>query len=162
MVECVVLHVKAHPTYVSDATREDALDFLRLLSDERRPIFKGLGDRLAGARMDGRLSIEPDTFWNSHHVFADAPTRIADAMQGAALIISKGDANYRRITDDRLYAPDTPFAQVLAYAPAPLCAIRTMKSDAIIGLRPGQAAQLDAVDADWRTNGRRGLIQFKP
>jgi uncharacterized protein with ATP-grasp and redox domains len=161
VVERVTLHVKGHPTYVSDATREDAHDLLRLLSDERRPIFKALGDRLAAARMDGRLTIQPDWFWNSPHVFAEMPARIYEAVRGAALIISKGDANYRRITDDRLYPPTTPFADVLAYAPAPICALRTMKSDAIIGLQPGQAEALDARDPEWRTNGRRGLIQFK-
>lgn len=160
VVENVIMHVKAHPTYVSDTTQEDALNFLTLLSEERRPIFKSLGDRLAQARMEGRLSIQPDFIWNSPYGLMHMPAAVHDTLRNGVLIISKGDANYRRLIDDRTYPADTLFADVLAYAPAPICAIRTMKSDAVIGLQPGQAEQLYRIDYEWRTNGRRGLIQF--
>jgi uncharacterized protein with ATP-grasp and redox domains len=160
VAESVTLHVKAHPTYVSDATREDVLDFLRLLADERRPLFRALGDRLNAALLDGRLSILPDYGWNSSRFLPDMPA-LLEALRTADLVIVKGDANYRRVTGDILYDPTTPFAEVLAYTRVPTACIRTMKSDIIVGLRHGQAEALDAADPDWRVNSRRGLIQFK-
>ena len=51
------------------------------------------------------------------------------------------------------------FADATAYFPAPLIALRTMKSDALVGLPADQLARLDATDRDWRINGRRGVIQ---
>jgi hypothetical protein len=50
-----------------------------------------------------------------------------------------------------------PFRQVTGYFPAPLLALRTLKSDPIVGLRPGLASKLDAQDARWRVNGRRAV-----
>jgi hypothetical protein len=34
-----------------------------------------------------------------------------------------------------------------------------MKSDGIVGLRPGLAEHLDASDPRWRIDGKRGVIQ---
>ncbi len=162
VVERVVMHVKAHPTYVSDATQADVVDFIARLSEDRRPIFSALADRLNAARIDGRLSIQPDFFWNSSRFLFEMPASIRQTLGSAALIIVKGDANYRRITGDIRYPTTTPFAQVLSYAPAPLIALRTFKSDVIIGLQPGQEEHYQQIDPDWRINGRRGVVQFKP
>jgi len=46
---------------------------------------------------------------------------------------------------------------VTGYFPAPLLALRTLKSDPIAGLRAGLAAELDARDPHWRVNGQRGI-----
>ena len=53
----------------------------------------------------------------------------------------------------------TPFAEVTSYFRAPLLALRTLKSDAVVGLRPGLAEELDGIDPRWRINGRRAVIQ---
>jgi hypothetical protein len=50
-------------------------------------------------------------------------------------------------------------AEAVLYFPAPLVALRTMKSDAVAGLTTEQVAALDAQDAEWRVNGKRGVIQ---
>jgi len=75
------------------------------------------------------------------------------------MVVLKGDANYRRAIDDALWAPDTAFGEVTSFFKAPLLCVRTLKSDPIVGLPPGLAARLDAVDREWRINGRRGGIQ---
>ena len=49
----------------------------------------------------------------------------------------------------------------MRYFPAPLLALRSLKSDPIVGLRPDQAETLDGLDPKWRSNGKRGVIQFK-
>jgi hypothetical protein len=52
-----------------------------------------------------------------------------------------------------------PFSTVMAYFNAPLLALRTLKSDPIVGLPSGLATSLEGIDPDWRVNAQRGLIQ---
>jgi hypothetical protein len=75
------------------------------------------------------------------------------------MVIFKGDANYRRVIGDALWPSEATIAEATSYFPAPLLLLRTMKSDAVVGLPTGLAQRLDAADRDWRINARRGLIQ---
>lgn len=166
IAERVVLHVKRHPTFVSDATYNDVLIFLAEMTG-RGDFTKGYGDagkevgtRLQAAMMDGRLLVEADIYWNTAWFLWEMPPRFQQFFTGAALVVSKGDANYRRVVGDALWQPETPFADVTAYFPAPLLALRTLKSNPIVGLPAGLAERLDAEDATWRVNGRRGVAQF--
>ena len=166
VAERVILHVKRHPTFVSDATYDDVLTFLAVMTG-RDSISKGFGDtakevgtRLQTALLDGRLLVEPDIFWNTARFLWELPPRFESFFARAALVIFKGDANYRRIVGDALWPADTPFVDVTAYFPAPLLALRTLKSNTVVGLPAGMAETLNAQDADWRFNGRRGIAQF--
>ncbi len=153
VAEQVFVHLKLHPTFVSDATPADLLRFLdRMQSAD-------LGRRLRAALDAGRLRLAPDLFWNSSALLWDMPPRLARLFSGARLVIIKGDANYRRLVGDALWPPETPFSAVVAYFPAPLLALRSLKSDPIVGLPPGLAPRLDALDPHWRTNGQRGVLQ---
>jgi uncharacterized protein with ATP-grasp and redox domains len=166
VAERVILHVKRHPTFVSDSTYDDVLTLLSEMTG-RGDFTKGFGDagkevgtRLQAALLDGRLLVEPDIFWNSAWFLWEMPPRFESFFARAALVISKGDANYRRIVGDALWAAETPFTQVTEYFPAPLLALRSLKSNPIVGLPPGLADRLDGADASWRVNGRRGVAQF--
>ena len=159
--ETVTLHLKAHPTFVSDAILPDVEAFLARLADDWYPPTHGLADRLNAARLDGRLILAPHLIWNSARFLRDFPAWALDGFRGAALVISKGDLNYRRIVGDALWPGNTPFAEVTGYFPAPLLALRTLKSDPVVGLQPGQAEALDENVPGWRTNGRHGVMQFK-
>lgn len=166
VAERVIMHVKRHPTFVSDATYDDVLILLAEMTG-RGDFTKGFGDagkevgtRLQSALLDGRLLVEPDIFWNSGWFLWEMPPRFESFFERAALVVFKGDANYRRIVGDALWQPETPFTQVTDYFPAPLLALRSLKSDPIVGLPPGMAARLDGEDALWRINGRRGVAQF--
>ena len=164
----VILHAKRHPTFVSDATYDDVLTFLAAMTGRDSitgvkgfgTAAKEVGTRLQTALIDGRLLVEPDIYWNSGWFLWEMPPRFEDFFARAALVIFKGDANYRRIVGDALWDAATPFAQVVEYFPAPLLALRTLKSDPLVGLAPGQADQLDASAANWRTDGKRGIAQF--
>ena len=81
-------------------------------------------------------------------------------LGAARLVISKGDAHYRRAVGDALWAPETPFSRVTSYFPAPLLALRTLKSDPIVGLPGGVAERLDLEDPRWRVNGRRAVASL--
>ena len=158
----VLLHVKMTPTFVSDATGADVRGTMLAFEAAGRPVaVQALGKRLREAFQQGRLGIHPGLYWNSHRFFFDMPPLLAKCLADAALVIVKGDANYRRITGDARWPADTSFARVAAFFPAPVLALRTLKSDTIVGLAPGQAAGLDEADPEWRTNGRRGVASWR-
>ena len=81
-------------------------------------------------------------------------------LSHARLVIIKGDANYRRLLGDSRWPTTVPVQDAIPYFPAPFVALRTMKSDPIVGLKPGLAEMLDKEDTEWRVNGKRGIIQF--
>ena len=155
----VSLHVKIHPTFVSDAIAGDVWALLAAM-DGRGGAAAELAARLRRAWDDDRLRILPDPFWNGPRFLWERPARLARVLDGATAVVLKGDANYRRAVGDAIYPDGSSFAAATDYFPAPLICLRTMKSDALAGLAPGRSAQLDAIDPDWRINGRRGVIQL--
>ncbi|MBZ0299578.1 MAG: protein-glutamate O-methyltransferase family protein [Anaerolineae bacterium] len=158
LADQVVLHLKLHPTFVSDAIVPDVLHFLDLAQahDSTSAAFSG---RLRDDLEQGRLRLAPDGYWNSTRFLWDLPPRLTTLFSGGRLAITKGDANYRRMVGDAVWPPETPLAQATSWFPCPLLALRTLKSDAVVGLPPGLADQLDAIDDQWRVNGRRGVLQ---
>src|SRR3990170_8219336 len=73
------------------------------------------------------------------------PDDLRSELGRMALVIVKGDANYRRLLGDGHWPPTTPFEKVPAYFPVPLVALRTLKAELIVGLQPGEAERLQAV-----------------
>jgi uncharacterized protein with ATP-grasp and redox domains len=157
----IIIHPKMHPTFVSDATASDILTLIEKIRSQTGAAVRHFGDRLHQAFETGRLRFAPDFYWNSTRLLWDMPLHLVNAFQTASLVIIKGDANYRRMVGDILWPPETPFATVTDYFPAPLLALRTLKSDLVVGLPSGLVEHLDSTDPHWRTNGRRGLIHFR-
>ena len=157
----VALCLKAHPTFVSDASVDDVWMMLREMS-RRGERIAALGQRLQGFWQRGRLRFLPHPYWNSSRFLWDLPPGLGRHLNAAQLVIIKGDANYRRAVGDALWPAHTPFSDVLAYLDAPALCLRALKSDPIVGLPSAKmAAALDRADPDWRVNGQRGVIQFK-
>ncbi|HKQ70075.1 MAG TPA: damage-control phosphatase ARMT1 family protein [Polyangiaceae bacterium] len=154
----VTLHVKMHPAFVSDATTHDVFALLAAI-EARGGELRGLAARLRRAFDDGRLRVVPDFFWNGPYFLWDCPSRLAAELDRAALVIFKGDANYRRVIGDAIYPGDARFSDATSFFRAPRVCLRTMKSDPLVGITAERAASLDATDVDWRINGRRGVIQ---
>lgn len=153
----VVVHVKVHPTFVSDATAADVLWFLNgsLAGSEA-----GYLARLRDALQAGKLEIAPHPFWNSPRSLRQMPEDLDARFAQARLVLLKGDANYRRALDDALWPAETPFATVTSYFPAPLLALRTLKSDPLVGLAPGKLQEQCSLDPSFRVNGKRGLASL--
>lgn len=157
----VVMHLKMHPTYISDATTTDVWWTLDEAKAGRYgPDVADAAEALRAAILEGRFMLAPDLFWNSSRFLSNLPPRLVAPMRRARLVILKGDANYRRALNDAIYPADTPFSDVVAGFPAPLLALRTLKSDPVVGLRPGLAEELSQQSQNWRVNGQRGMIQF--
>lgn len=156
----VVLHVKYHPTFVSDVIRADVLRFL--IASEAGKYGTGarrMGGRLHEALRTGRLVLADDPFWNSPYFAWEMPPTLAESLQKATLVIVKGDANYRRFVGDAYWPHETPFAQVVGGLGMNLLMLRTLKSDPLVGLPDGVAQTLEAQDPRWRWSGKRAVIQ---
>lgn len=160
LVETVVLHVKLHPTFVSDAIDADVRATIAYLAESEHQDTAFLGERLQAQLKSGRLKLQTHPFWTSPLAMWEMPLSLKEELSRSDLLVSKGDANYRRLLGDRHWAFTVPFADILCYSPAPLVALRTMKSQVAAGLRSGQPEAVGEQDPDWLTNGRWGVIQF--
>lgn len=157
----VVLHVKLHPTYVSDTTVADFHHFLDTAAERKDPRIRTYGKALRDAFEAAQITLAPDSFWCSTRFLKDMPDRIRHTLGGAGMVIFKGDFNYRRVMRDTPWPADTPLSAATGrLGLPPVALLRTMKSDVTWGISRKTATELDAEDPDWRINGRRGLIQL--
>jgi hypothetical protein len=118
--------------------------------------------RLAGQIAQGRLEMTQDFFWNSPKFAWEMPEHLRQELAAASLVISKGDANYRRLVGDFYWDSTTPFADVVGYFPAPLAVLRVLKAELVIGLPEGKAEEVKRSDPDWMVDGNWGVIHFLP
>lgn len=159
--ERVVLQVKPYPYYVSDATTADVIDCLHRLRGARG-VAAEVGKRLWSAMASGRLTVRAHAFACAPLPYADMPGDLRREFAESTLTVMKGDLNYRRLVGDQLWAPTTAFADRTAYFPGPVAALRTLKSDVIVGLdRQTEAALISAHGQRWRTSGTHALIQVR-
>lgn len=154
------LHAKLHPTFVSDALISDVLETIDALAGGTDTGSQKLAARLKEHLTAGRLHLTFHPFWNSPLPMWEMPEDLRARLRPAQLVISKGDANYRRILGDSHWPFTTPFSVLTAPLPAPMLALRTLKAPTVVGLQPEQPAQLDQLDPEWITDGQWGLIQF--
>jgi uncharacterized protein with ATP-grasp and redox domains len=156
----VTLHLKPHPYYVSDATTADLLQVLRRL-EAAGDTAGDIAARLAAAIGDGRLQVRAHAFWCSPLSFHELPADLATELAEASVVIIKGDLNYRRLVGDAHWDPTTSFQDLTAYFPAPLAALRTLKSDVAVGVDPDRLAHLESSAPGWRTDGTHAVIHVR-
>ncbi len=110
---------------------------------------------------EGRLKLRAHPFSCAPLPYRDMPDDLRDDLASATLTITKGDLNYRRLVGDQVWPPTTPFGDVTAYFPGPVAALRTLKSDALVGVGERTLAALDAAGEPWRTTGTHAMIQVR-
>jgi uncharacterized protein with ATP-grasp and redox domains len=156
----VCLHVKAHPTFVSDVTSEDVYAFvLACERGEHGAAAQALGTRLHGYIRASRLLIKPDAYWNSARFWWEMPKYVSEMFGQSRLILVKGDANYRRIVGDAFWPTETPFSQIAEGFGHSIVTLRTLKSDPLVGISAEQSSKAQLQDPRWRWSGRFGVIQ---
>ncbi|MFW6328845.1 MAG: ARMT1-like domain-containing protein [Alkalispirochaetaceae bacterium] len=166
----VVLHPKFYPTYVSDTTPEDIRLFLAAAAEHPDPVVRAFYAAARAAVDSGELTIAPDPYWCETRFLTDLPARLTEPFAEAAMVIVKGDFNYRRAMRDRIWPAGTPLADAMGLASGPLriprlagtpwLFLRTMKSDCLAGVEAATVSDLDRSAPGWRTDGRRGVIQL--
>ena len=149
--EDVTLHLKHLPLLVSDATTDDfeiLLDFLD---------FTGQSDFVSAIRslLDSKkLKVLSHPFWNAPTFydqlpFIESPTN---------LLLSKGDANYRRFFHDKAFSPHLTF-DLSSIEFKQVFALRTLKSDIQTSLSQKLIEDLNEKDPTWMHNSKYAVIQ---
>jgi len=159
-VERVSIHVKTHPTFVSDAITAD-IDAGLVALRGGRPAAAALAERVRAWRAQNRLRVDTHWFYTSDLFYPALPPELHTTLAAADLVVLKGDANYRRLCSDAPWPPETPFTEVVAHFPTSLVALRTFKAEVVVGLPPGAAAHAATRDARWMVSGRFAVVQAR-
>ncbi|MBD2679922.1 MULTISPECIES: damage-control phosphatase ARMT1 family protein [Nostoc] len=160
VVEQVYLHLKPHPTFVSDAMIKDVHYTTKFLATTSNQQMISLAQRLQKHLASGRLILADNYFWTSPLAFWEIPNSLKNELAKSSLIIIKGDANYRRLLGDRHWDFTTNIADIVSYLPVPMVALRTLKSEVAVGLKPEVIEKLAKSDSSWLTNGQWGVVQL--
>ncbi|KAH3671963.1 hypothetical protein OGAPHI_000149 [Ogataea philodendri] len=158
VISQVVLHCKCRPWMVSDTMIKDydiLIQDLRNTSifSEHRADLDFLVDSLEAYRHSGKLLLKESEFWTvdlDYWNLSPQETKYGGAelwkyLQDSALVIVKGDLNYRKLTGDRHWPRDTPFKVAidgLASSGIRILALRTCKADVCAGLPKGKDEEL--------------------
>jgi uncharacterized protein with ATP-grasp and redox domains len=153
-------NLKNQPFFVSDAMPADVMLTIDQLKKSPDTGMQNWGQRLSEYMITGRLVLDTDSFWTTCLMFRQMPTTLIQELSHSALVLIKGDVNYRRLLDDRKWPHTTRMEDVCAYFPTTFAALRTLKGEIMVGLEPGQVETLRAEDSDWIINGKRGVIQL--
>jgi uncharacterized protein with ATP-grasp and redox domains len=155
----VTVHCKPWPMFVSDALAADVVTTIDALAALPSGAARGIGSRLARALDEGRLRVAQHAAWGEPRHFDALDADLTDGLRAAAVVIAKGDLNYRRFVGDRAWPAETPAAVAARAVPFAAHALRVLKSDAVVGVAPSMAARAAAADPDWRTSSRFALVQ---
>lgn len=156
----VKLHLKPHPTFVSDAMIQDVHNTIEFFANSNNWDVTFLANRLQENLELGKLILSNDYFWTSPLPFWEMPDRVRNDLAASNLIIIKGDANYRRLLGDLHWDYTTNINDIITYFPAPMLALRTLKSEVAAGIKPEIIQKVAPTDTNWLTNGQWGVIQL--
>ncbi|XP_017096742.2 damage-control phosphatase ARMT1 [Drosophila bipectinata] len=166
LAERVRFHVKAIPWFISDVTANDFYWMLKFFcSNVEYPELQGFGQRLR-CYLRSRNFILCDTchFWTIGYDCSrmkDLLPCLYVYMSTAALVIFKGDLNYRKLLGDINYCSTDAFSDCLrGFLPTSVCALRAIKSDIYCGLPVCTVEWLTEEDPDWMITGNKAVIQI--
>jgi Damage-control phosphatase ARMT1-like domain len=159
-VQRVVIHVKSCPMFVSDAMTSDVRNTIYLMSSQTVGSAAYLiGIRLAQYIDSGRLDIQAEDDWGEPRHFSQLSTDLATRLGNADLVIAKGDLNYRRFIEDRMWQNESSVTQAAYNVPFSAFALRVLKSEAVAGIPISVHQDLNLRDPDWRCNGKYAMVQ---
>ncbi|MBF2064032.1 MAG: protein-glutamate O-methyltransferase family protein [Calothrix sp. C42_A2020_038] len=156
----VKLHLKPHPTFVSDAMIQDVHQTIEFFANSNHVDVSSVANRLQQYLDNEQLILSSDYFWTSPLAFWEMPSSISSDLTASNLTIIKGDANYRRLLGDRHWDYTTNISDIISYFPAPMLALRTLKSEVAAGIKLEVVEQVAQSDTNWLTNGQWGVIQL--
>lgn len=164
LVDEVHFQLKAMPWFISDVVRRDWDWTLHKLQENKDKAVSSLGQRFQDRVKSGVCVLHDHPFWTTCFEFCcmkEVAPDLYEELGKADLILLKGDLNYRKLVADRSWPHTTPFEEALCgFHPAPLCTLRTLKADVVVGLREGLSEEKEAEDTDWMVTGQNAVIEF--
>ena len=162
----VHFHVKAFQWFVSDVTKPDLYWTLDQYCASNSICMSKFGQLWKRRLENGSFKIEIHNFWTTPFPYNEMEAKAKDLhteLCASDFIFLKGDLNYRKLVGDLNWEVTTPFATSLrGFGPAPLCALRTLKSDTVTGLKEGQKEVTEELDKDWMIGGNWAVISYTP
>lgn len=165
LAKTVHFHVKSIPWFVSDASEKDIEWQINQMQESNNNYVSKLGTKWQSRFKNGSFMFKKHKYWTLAQDYSEMKTTSPDlyaALGTAKLIFFKGDLNYRKLVGDRKWPHTTPFSEALwGFCPAPLCSLRTLKADVVVGLKPGQDSEAQSKDEKWMVNGTYAVIQYQ-
>ena len=93
--------------------------------------------------------------------FWEMPEDLTRHFESSSMVFVKGDANYRRQIGERTWDFATPFETISDYWGAPVCCLRTMKSEVACGISEADQKRAREEDEAWLVSGRYGVVHAK-
>ncbi|KAL5971590.1 Damage-control phosphatase ARMT1 [Taenia solium] len=184
LAERIVFMPKIMPWFVSDVTQFD-FDWLLKEALPGCAVSQKLAvwaERWSQRFHEGSFALELHAFWTFPFGYNELQTRFPDLYRRLTMdcdvVIFKGDLNYRKLVEDRLWTPDsqedkrTAFQRCFSNSLALdddgggggsrplLVALRVAKSDVAVGLTPARLQAVRALDPQWWVKGLFGFAQF--
>ena len=164
LVHKVVFHAKAMPWFVSDVTKEDFDWTLEQLNGSSHEELKELGCRWRRYLECGTWTLQIHDFWTmpfAYNRMKEIAPELYTELSNAALIIFKGDLNYRKLVQDLRWETSASFVEALGgFHPAPLVVLRTLKADVVVGMEPEPGVTEDTLAVrTWMVLGEYAVIQ---
>ena len=164
LAKYVHFHGKNFPWFVSDVTHRDFKWTLNTLATSSNSIYAHFGKKWKQRIDDHSWKFSTHKFWTLPYDFNEMRNKFPDLFDQLSMydfLIFKGDLNYRKLVGDINWEMTTPFFKGLReFQPTPLCVLRTIKSDTLVGLQTGVAEKVIKKDPKWLVNGNWGLICF--
>lgn len=168
-------HGKRFAWFVSDVTKKDFEWLVNVMvyghlftghTNNELASLKKMGQRWKKYVSAGNWIYEQHPFWITGYTFWDIKTEAPDlflSLSHSDLVFFKGDLNHRKLTYDCHAPPTTPFEVAigpLASEPGtpPICSLRTIKSDVVVGIKGEDAQRLDKDEPGWKVSGRYAVI----
>jgi len=164
LTDKVIFHIKPIPWFVSDVTPNDFSWTLTQMSQMNHHAISHFAQRWKSRMEDKSWVVQVDNFWSMPNDYSDMQEVLPSLYRQLAqsdLVIFKGDLNYRKLTGDLNWDPTTTFETSLrGFLPSSLCALRTLKSDSVVGLKAGQAKEAERENEGWMVAGEWAVLSF--
>ncbi|VDN53914.1 unnamed protein product [Dracunculus medinensis] len=164
----VIFRGKAMPWFVSDVTNGDFHWLLEILSGSNHNSFNKAGQRWQQMLAKDKFEFQAHRFWTLPFPYCemqDQAPDLYDDLAESAMIIFKGDLNYRKLVGDRKWPWNTPFKVALrGFTPAPVLALRTIKSETVVGLSDSVIADIENLygeSEEWMITGEYAVVQLQ-
>ncbi|CAD5122052.1 DgyrCDS10503 [Dimorphilus gyrociliatus] len=164
-VDIIYFHVKSYPWFVSDVTSKDVEWTVTQMVTSESDQLKELGSKWKDRFQSGQWKITIEAYWTLPYSFwemEEVDMQLYANLTSSDLLIFKGDLNYRKLCRDSKWSILTDFDVAIGcFQPAPICALRTVKCDLLLGLTTEEAEKCDMQNREkWMFDGSRAVAHF--